>query len=120
MHTSQINGLNVLTYPSTGPALGSSADALDAIGATYGQEIDVVAIPASRFSPDFFRLRTGLAGEFIQKFQNYRLRLAVVGDISEAVAASDALRDFVYETNKIGHHLFAVDEAELAAKLKPL
>ena len=120
MRTSQINGLNVLIYPTDGPALGSSNDALDAIGATYGQEIDAIAIPASRFSPDFFRLRTGLAGEFIQKFQNYGLRLAVVGDVSGAVAASDALRDFIYETNKVGRHLFVADEDDLGKRLKPL
>ena len=120
MRTDHINGLKILFYPAEGALLGSSADALDAIGATYGQEIDVIAIPAARFDPDFFRLRTGLAGEFIQKMQNYWLRLVIVGDISQQVAASDALRDFVYETNKVGRHLFVTDETDLAARLKPL
>lgn len=120
MRTDHINGLKILFYPSDGALLGSSADALDAIGATYGQEIDVIAIPAARLDPNFFRLRTGLAGEFIQKMQNYWLRLVIVGDISQQVAASDALRDFVYETNKVGRHLFVIDEAGLAARLKPL
>ena len=117
MRTDHINGLKILFYPAEGALLGSSADA---IGATYGQEIDVIAIPAARFDPDFFRLRTGLAGKFIQKMQNYWLRLVIVGDVSQLVASSDALRDFVYETNKIGRHLFVNDEADIAARLKPL
>jgi hypothetical protein len=29
-------------------------------------------------SPDFFNLRTGFAGELLQKFVNYRARLAIV------------------------------------------
>ncbi|QMV02999.1 DUF4180 domain-containing protein [Devosia sp. D6-9] len=120
MGTDHINGLKILFYPAEGTLLGSAADALDVIGATYGQEIDVIAIPAARLDPNFFRLRTGLAGEFIQKMQNYWLRLVIVGDISQQVAASDALRDFVYETNKVGRHLFVTDETDLAARLKPL
>lgn len=46
----------------------------------------------------FFDLRSGLAGEILQKVVNYRLRLAIVGDIS--VYDSKSLRDFVFESNK--------------------
>ena len=118
MRTEHLNGVNVLFLPDTGTPLGSPQSALDVIGDTYGLDIDMIAIPADRLDADFFRLRTRMAGEFMQKLQNYRLRLAILGDISSAIAASDALRDFVYETNKIGHHLFVVDEEELAAKVR--
>jgi Domain of unknown function (DUF4180) len=47
-----------------------------------------------------------LAGEFAQKFVNYRLRLAIVGDISQHLAGSEALCDFVAETNR-GNQLAA-------------
>ena len=56
-------------------------------------------------------------GEVIQKFVNYRLRLAFVGDIGVAVAASDALRDFVRESNRGRHVWFVADMAALEAKL---
>ena len=59
-----------------------------------------MAIPVSRLSPDFFQLKTRLAGEVIQKFVNYRMRLAMIGDISAWLAQSNALRDFVYESNR--------------------
>jgi len=120
MRTARINDINVQFYPGDGPLLGSSADALDVIGGTYGLEIEMVAIPAGRLLPEFFELRTGLAGEFIQKLQNYWLRLAIVGDISGQVGASKSLRDFVYETNTIGRHLFVPDEAALGQQLKAL
>ena len=41
----------------------------------------------------------------------------ILGDVSAAVAASTALRDFVYETNKAGHHLFVPDRAAMLAAL---
>jgi hypothetical protein len=50
----------------------------------------LVIIPAQRLDPDFFRLRTGVAGEFVQKFVTYRLRLAVVGNVSEQAGTGPA------------------------------
>ena len=42
---------------------------------------------AARLSPDFLRLSTGLAGDVLQKFVNYGLRVAIVGDVSAAAAS---------------------------------
>lgn len=99
--------VRVLVLPATGSLIGSGDDANDLIGEAWGQDIEMIAVPLERFSPEFLSLRSGRAGAVFQKFQNYHLRLAVIGDISGAVAASKALRDFVYETNAIGHHRFA-------------
>ena len=48
---------------------------------------------------------------------NYRLKFAVLGDISEHVAASDALRDFVYESNNGRQIWFLPDEQALEQRL---
>ena len=48
-------------------------------------------------SEDFFRLSTGLAGEILQKFANYRMRLVIVGDFSGYT--SKPLQDFIRESN---------------------
>ena len=77
-------------------------------------------IPLVRLDAHFLRLGSGLAGAFIEKLQQYRLRIAIVGDIDTRVSESTPLRDFVFETNRRGHHLFVRDETELAAKLRPL
>lgn len=107
----------VFVVSSEGPSLATEQSALDLLGATYGQEIDVIAIPAARLGEPFFTLRTGIAGAFIQKMRNYQQRIAIVGDISSYVAKSSALRDFVYESNKGKDVLFVPDVEALAARL---
>lgn len=46
-------------------------------------------------SPDFFDLRTGLAGEVLQKFTNYRARLAIV--VANAAAYGSRFSELAYE-----------------------
>lgn len=58
-----------------------------------------------------------MAGDFVQKFANYRQGLAVVGDISQALTESSALRDFVRESNRGRHVWFVADEADLERRL---
>ena len=62
------------------------------IGAARGESASLVALPVERLHEDFFRLRTGVAGEFVQKFVTYRVRLAIVGDIARHLSESEALR----------------------------
>ena len=100
-----------------GPLLDGERAATDIIGDTFGSGVELVVIPVQRLGPGFLTLSTRLAGEVIQKFVNYRLRLAIVGDITTAVTASDALRDFVRESNRGRHVWFVADMAELEAKL---
>jgi hypothetical protein len=111
------NDISIHFVAARGPALSSEQDALDLLGEIYGLEVDMIAVPVERFAPSFFDLSTRQAGHFFQKLQNYRMRLAVVGDISTHTVTSKALRDFVGETNRIGHHLFATDRAALEIAL---
>jgi hypothetical protein len=106
----------VLICSDAGPPIAGPQDALDVIGSALSRA-DVVAIPAGRFDERFYTLRTGLAGEIMQKFVNYRLRLAIVGDISAQVAASTALRDLVIESNRGRHVWFVADLDELDTHL---
>ena len=109
-------GVPVLVCGDDGPPIASTQDALDVIGSAFSRA-DVVAIPAGRFDRSFFALRSGLAGEIMQKFVNYRVRLAIVGDISANVAASTALRDLVTESNRGRHVWFVTDLDELDTHL---
>lgn len=117
MTITEIGNVKVYEVAAEGSLLGTERDATDLIGETYGLEADLIAIPVARLHPDFLVLRTRMAGLFLQKMQNYSYRCAIVGDISAAVAKSDALRDFVYESNKVGQVLFAPDRAALEALL---
>jgi len=64
---------------------------------------------------DFFNLRTRLAGEILQKFINYQVKIAIVGDFS--VYTSESLRDFIYESNKGTDIFFLANKKQAVEKL---
>jgi hypothetical protein len=90
------------------------------IEAALGERATLIAVPASVLDDEFFRLRSGLAGEILQKAVNYRLKFAVIGDVSAHVNASDALRDLVTESNRGRSIFFVNDRAALNAQLADL
>ena len=66
-------------------------------------------------TPAFFELKNGMAGEILQKFSNYRVRLAIVGDFSRYTSKS--INDFILESNKTGHINFVPTVTEALLKL---
>ena len=117
METTEIAGLRALLWPEDGPPVASGRDASDIIGEALSVQAQMVVIPVARLSPDFLRLSTGLAGEVLQTFVNYGLRVAIVGDITGPLAASAPLRDFVRESNRGNQVWFADDLDALASRL---
>jgi hypothetical protein len=105
--------------PADGPELASTEAVLDLIGDAFANEAELVALPAERLPAGFFDLRTGIAGEIAQKFVNYRLKLAVLGDITDHLEKSEALRAFVRESNRGRQLWFLATPNELSAKLVP-
>lgn len=94
------------------PSLCSADDVLDlAISARYETGADRLVLEKSAFCDDFFVLRTGLAGEALQKLINYHFKLAIVGDFSQIT--SKALRDFIRESNR-GDNVFFVASTDTA------
>ncbi|MEV4754921.1 DUF4180 domain-containing protein [Micromonospora sp. NPDC049559] len=110
-------GVPVLVCDPDGPPIATVQDALDLIGAAFAGA-EVVAVPAGRLDDGFFSLSTRFAGEIMQRFVNYRLRLVVVGDISRHLAASSALRALVEESNRADHVWFVPDLDALDARLR--
>lgn len=72
-----------------------------------------IVIDKDLICEDFFILSTGVAGEILQKFINYRVKAAVYGDYSRYT--SKPLRDFIYESNN-GHDFFFVSTKEEAVR----
>ena len=112
------HGVRVLECAADGPPLNTDRDAGDLIGEAWAQQAALIAVPVARLGEGFLDLRTRIAGEIIQKFVTYRLRLAIIGDISPWTAGSKALRDFVFESNRGNHVWFVADLEELEARLK--
>lgn len=86
-------------------------DAVDMMMNCAYQGASTIIIRKKNLIPDFFDLRTGIAGEILQKFSTYDLKLIIVGDFENV--ASRSLRDFIYESNKVGRISFvsSMDEA---------
>nr|WP_314434752.1 DUF4180 domain-containing protein [uncultured Brevundimonas sp.] len=110
-------GERVMVCAEDGPLLADERDIDGFVGEALGHDAKWLALPVSRLGGDFLKLRTRLAGETTQKFVNYRIGLAVIGDISDAVAASDALRDYVRECNRGRQVWFLPDLPALRAAL---
>lgn len=114
---STLHGVRILQCAADGPRLESERDAVEVIGNALSARANLVIVPVSRLGDGFFSLKTRIAGEIIQKFVNYDLRLVILGDIAGHVAASDALRDFVNETNRGRQVWFLADRSELESRL---
>jgi len=69
----------------------------------------------SAIGEKFFYLNTKIAGEILQKFINYRVKIAIVGDFS--AYTSESLKAFIYECNKGKDIFFLPDEKKAIEKL---
>ncbi len=110
-HLHDWDGIRVLQIDSSGLPIGDYRDALDLIGEAAANRADIVAVPSERLAPAFFDLKTRVAGEMIQKFNTYGVRLAIVGNVSNAVESSTAFRDLVRESNR-GTLIWFVDNVD--------
>ena len=83
-------------------------DALDLmVNVEYKHGTKSIIVKDTNITPDFFNLKSGIAGTILQKFSNYRCQLAIIGDFSRI--ESKAFRDFMYESNKTKQVLFLSD-----------
>ncbi len=113
----EIHGVRVLEYDAAGKELRSEADAIEIITAASEQDTSVVVVAAEHLSPDFFHLRTGVAGAFLQKFLTYQLRIVIAGEVGQYTAESASLRAFVLESNRGAHIWFVANVSELEERL---
>lgn len=114
----EINGHRILLVGPSDDRLETVRDFTDLIGDAMGEDTQLIGIPADRVGDDFYRLRTGLAGEVLQKLVNYHIRLAIIGDVSRWTAESNAFRDLVIELERGTDVLIVPDEATLASRLE--
>lgn len=105
------NNVLIAEVLSDKPLIQTVEDGLDLLGNLYYQGFDRIIIYSKNITPDFFDLKNGLAGEILQKFSNYRIRLAIVGDFS--AYTSKSITDFMFESNngKQVNFLNSVEEA---------
>ena len=109
-----------MTEPLLLPADGATITprvARDVIGDALSLGAAVVVIPVDRLDDAFFDLRTGVAGDIVQAFVNYGLRLVVLGALPPAALESRSLAAFVREANRGSQTWFVESEEALDARL---
>lgn len=108
----------IVQWPVSGPRIETAAQANDLIGEAWAHDASWVAVPVDGFAPEVFQLKTRILGEITQKFVNYRLGLAIVGDIPEALLLSQALQDYIREANQGANIWFVASFEDLTARLE--
>lgn len=80
------------------PLIKNIEDATDLMGNAYYQGHDALILRTEQLPKAFFDLSTRMAGEILQKFSNYRMRLFILGDFQDI--PSQSLKDFIRESNQ--------------------
>ncbi|MGG4493775.1 DUF4180 domain-containing protein [Brevibacillus reuszeri] len=109
-------GINIAVVHSSEIVIEDVQSALDLM-ATVKYEVDCerIVIDKANLIEGFFDLKTRIAGEILQKFITYRVKLAIVGDFS--VYTSKSLKDFIYESNNGKDIFFMPTEQQAIEKL---
>jgi hypothetical protein len=95
-----VNGTRILEFSVNDAEVSAPSDSSALISLAIEHQAALVILPASELNGAFFQLKTGVAGDLIQKFVNYRLRLAIIGDVAAYDEQSAALRAFISESNR--------------------
>lgn len=105
------DGSRIAEFTGNGILLSSVQDAVDLLGELSFDNCSAVIMRDSNIHPDFFNLKTRLAGDILQKFSNYNFRIAITGDFSKY--KSKSLQDFIRESNK-GNSVIFTDNIDNA------
>ena len=108
---------NIAVVSSEERIIVDTNSALDLIMTVqYETGADRIVIDKDAVSEEFFILSTGIAGEILQKFMNYRIKAAIFGDYSKY--KSKPLQDFIYESNHGKNFFFFSTREEAVDRLK--
>jgi cobalamin biosynthesis Co2+ chelatase CbiK len=115
IETHQNGAIKIAEVISEDILINNPEQGLQLMADLYYQGFDKIIIQAKHISPDFFDLKTGIAGEILQKFSNYRVQLVIIGDFSGYPGKS--IKDFIYESNKGKQVNFLASLEEAVEKL---
>jgi hypothetical protein len=96
----EINGSTIAEVISDDILIQTTQDAVDLMMNCAYLGAGSLIVHEHHLAPGFFDLKTRLAGDILQKFSTYQMRLAIIGNFEKF--DSKSLRDFIYESNKGG------------------
>lgn len=98
IETHIINNIRIAEITAENIIIESAEDGSQLAANIYYQDFDSMLLYEKNIIPLFFDLKTGIAGEILQKFSNFRVRLAIVGDFEKF--ESNSIKGFIFESNK--------------------
>lgn len=104
----KINGTEIIEIKENSVIIKDTQDILDIIANLHSRKF---ILYKKNINENFFNLKTGLAGEILQKASNYSIQIGIVGDFSKY--KSKSLQAFMFESNKTNQIIFvrSLDDA---------
>lgn len=109
----EIENKKYIELISTTKPLSAENDALDLVALCFEHETYALMIHYAALSEDFFKLKTKLAGNLIQKFINYNIK--VVAIIPQEIIHNGRFKEMIVEANK-GNHFRMYESKEGAER----
>lgn len=109
------NDVAYIDLTGSGFSIQREGELNDLLGMCYTHNCNVLLLDVDNLSDDFFNLRTGLAGAAMQKFANYRVRVAVLLPVN--AHHNERFKELMYEMNQSNHIRFYSDRDEAEAWL---
>lgn len=109
----EIENKKYIELISTDNLLSTENDALDLIALCWEHETHYLMVHYAALSEDFFKLKTIVAGNIIQKFINYGIKVAAI--IPQKIIQKGRFKEMAMETNK-GNHFRMYGSNEEAEK----
>jgi hypothetical protein len=108
-------GIPIAEVQAAPGEIADTRTALDLLADAHSLGAQHVLTHELHFDHTFFDLRSGLAGEILQKFINYQMRLAVVGNFDKY--ESKSLQAFIIECNRGRNFTFCADRTDALNRL---
>lgn len=106
------NNKKYLEFIATATPLSTENDALELVALCGENNTNLLMLHNSTLSEDFFKLKTRVAGNILQKFMNYNIKAVAV--IPNEIIQKGRFRELAIETNRGNHFRIyqSKDEAE--------
>lgn len=88
--------------------LDEKKSSIDFLVDLYYQGFDKIIIDEKNINPEFFDLKSRLAGDILQAVSNFRFQLSIKGDFAKY--SSKSLNSFISESNNLGQIKFEKSE----------
>jgi hypothetical protein len=108
----EINNVRIFELLDKSVTIRTSSEFLDLLSLS---NTNILILHKEHFSDNFYDLKTGLAGDILQKVSNYSIKLGISGDFSSI--KSKSLQAFIIESNRSNQVLFLNDKQLLMNRL---